>query len=459
MTGLPKTLPLASSRGKTQSDEVSLLIKIGQSHRPLEPSPRVLELQRGGVLELCRGEEEAFEPEEGRALLDDPWMSTGHARVFSLGGPERNTFVLEDRGSTNGTRLNGQEVGHHELASGDIVETGRTFWRFYRGPLEKREVLELAHRGGEITPLASVSPRFLAAVSRLRDVADTDIPLFILGETGVGKEVVSAEIHRLSGRQGRFVALNCGAIPEGLVESEIFGHHRGAFTGATETKRGVVEEADEGTLLLDEVGDMSPACQVKVLRLLQDGTFVRVGENQQRRVDVRYIAATHRDLESMVKEGAFRGDLFARLNGLNIRLPALVERVEDIGLLLAVFLRRVGAEAAAITQEAFRLLLLHDWPFNVRELEQVVSSAVALSRRSGTIEPEHLPEALRGAREGEERGPDAAGSSDEQLRAKLTRLLTTHRGNLSAVARELETSRSQIHRWLKRVGLDPEAFR
>ncbi len=311
---------------------------------------------------------------------------------------------------------------------------------------------------------------------RLEDIAPTRIPLILQGESGTGKEVMTSVIHGRSDRRGSFVALNCAAIPEGLIESELFGHRKGAFTGALSDKKGLVEEAQQGTLLLDEIGDMPLAAQAKVLRLLQEHTFTRVGETRPREADVRFVAATHRDLEAMVQDKTFRGDLFARLNGMTLRLPALRERKEDLGLLLSLFWERHAGEHVTMDHDVYRALVLYDWPFNIRELDKTVETAAALSRRSGKIQLSHLPDAIQQAATA---GPGAAAPDvpdempepnspppriprnigDDQLRAILEQTLTAQQGNISAVARELGHTRKQIHRWMKRVGLDAEGFR
>jgi len=293
---------------------------------------------------------------------------------------------------------------------------------------------------------------------------------------------MTSVIHAMAGRSGRFVALNCAAIPEGLIESELFGHRKGAFTGALTDKRGMVEEANQGTLLLDEIGDMPLAAQAKVLRVLQEQDYVRLGDTVSRKVDVRFIAATHRDLEEMVGEGSFRGDLYARLNGYGVHLPPLRERKEDLGILLSLFMTRYGqGRALEMDNEVYRGLLLYHWPFNIRELEKTVERFMALAGATGRIIFAHLPEPVQqqlkeptqvpavrsplGATQPADQGAAPAlpqiprGASDEEIAEILGQAFSRHQGNVSAVARELGHTRKQIHRWMKRVGLDPESFR
>src|SRR6266576_3722020 len=219
----------------------------------------------------------------------------------------------------------------------------------------------------------------------LETIAPTGSTILITGETGTGKEVVSRAIHHNSPRRlHRFVALNCSAIPETLLEAELFGHVRGAFTGAVGTRQGRLEQAHKGTLFLDEVGTMSPALQMKLLRVLQEREFERVGDAHTIKIDVRVIAATHSDLAKMVAEGTFREDLFYRLNVIPVQLPALRERRDDIPLLVQHFLEKLGAEQVpprhmTMSQDALRRLMAYAWPGNVRQLENVVERALAFS--------------------------------------------------------------------------------
>ena len=462
-------------------DQANLLILVGQSHRLLAPSPRVirldpldqLDLGRGNAPELTRVGERAAE-----FKVDDPWLSVLHASILQRRGSGGSSFHLEDRRSTNGCRLNGRPVTSSPLTHGDIIETGGTFWMFRSSAMQRLPLLlERAYPSGPVLPTSSVSLEFLDQVTRLMEFAATDIPLIILGESGTGKEVMTGEVHHLSGRTGRMLALNCAALPSGLIESEIFGHRRGAFTGATVDKRGIVEVAEGGTLLLDEVGDMPLAAQAKMLRLLQDGTFMRVGETMGRRVNVRFIAATHRDLNRMVREGTFRGDLFARLNGFSVRIPPLRHRKEDMGLLLSVLLGRrwSGDGSPRMEPRVFRALMQYDWPHNVRELENAVRTALALSRPDGEITLDCLPDAVRlpagpeadvaapraapAGVEPSKRGPGRPRLGDQELRDALPRLMKQHQGNLAKVASELNTSRSQLYRLLKRAGIDPKVYR
>jgi DNA-binding NtrC family response regulator len=243
-------------------------------------------------------------------------------------------------------------------------------------------------------------------------VALTDATVLVVGESGTGKELVARAIHSSSSRSsGPFLAVDCGSIAEGVLESELFGHARGSFTGATGARRGLFEEAAGGTLFLDELGDIGPRIQGQLLRVLQEGEIRRVGENAPIRVDTRVVAATNKDLAEAVKAGKFREDLFYRLNVVTILIPPLRERREDIPLLAEYFAaRHAGDRGASLTTEAREALLLWDWPGNVRELENAVARALALNP-GGTILPEDLPETVRERWQAQRGGPARPSSS------------------------------------------------
>lgn len=462
------------------------LIRIGQSFDLDHAHPLFIGLADLKLLKMGRGEAEGMRAEDRTTYsvsLNDRWMSGRHAEVLHLKRSGDSVYMFEDLDSTNGSAVNGIAAkAPVQLRHGDIVETGRTFWKFYQRPLDDREtLLGMAYGGGD-SLLRSYSFDLLQQLTQLDRIGPSMIPIILLGASGTGKEVMAGEIHRRSARKGQYVALNCAAIPEGLIESELFGHKKGAFTGAVDHKEGVVERADGGTLLLDEIGDMSLPAQAKLLRLLQEGTFTRVGESNPRRVDVRFVAATHRDLVAMVEKDSFRGDLYARLRGYTIKLPNLAERREDLGLLISRFLAAAGSLGSTMTHEAYRTTVLYDWPFNIRELKKVVDTAVTLAGKGEEIRLKHLPEQLWELEDedpltGEGWGatgtqkiatPDLVVNkpprarrqfSDDELIPALKQAMVEHAGNISAVARALDTTRAQVHRWMKRYGLDPEQFR
>jgi NtrC-family two-component system response regulator AlgB len=281
-------------------------------------------------------------------------------------------------------------------------------------------------------------------------VAESQLPILITGESGTGKELVASLIHERSGRSERpFVRVNCAALPENLIESELFGHVRGAFTGAIKDRQGRFELADGGTLFLDEVAEIPPSVQVKLLRVLQEKQVERVGEGRSRQVDVRVVAATNRDVEEAMREGTMREDLYYRLNGVRLRLPPLRERPGDIPLLVAHVATRVAGDAAPeFSPEALRALRAYRWPGNVRELENAVERAVILAG-AGAVEVRHLPEELRDATEHpEEPLPTLA----ELERRHIVRVLAGAR-DYEEAARILGIDPATLWRKRKRLGI------
>ncbi|MFO0754771.1 MAG: sigma-54 dependent transcriptional regulator [Thermodesulfovibrionales bacterium] len=242
------------------------------------------------------------------------------------------------------------------------------------------------------------SPAMQRVVKDVKKIADARSTLLILGETGTGKELIARAIHFNSSRAGKpFIPINCSAIPEPLLESELFGHVKGAFTGAVAAKKGLFEEAAGGTVFLDEIGDLSMGLQSKLLRVLEDYHIRPVGGNQSVRVDIRFVSATNRDLEGMIREGRFREDLFYRINVVTLRLPSLRERREDIGPLVRYFVQKyshdLGKTVQEVERETLELLMNYSWPGNVRELQNIIERAVLLSEE-GVIRREHLPESV-----------------------------------------------------------------
>jgi two-component system response regulator AtoC len=283
------------------------------------------------------------------------------------------------------------------------------------------KVLREGQSAGGFEELIGKSEPLKRVIDMAQRAAPTDLTVLIHGESGTGKELMARAIHRLSARKdGPFIPVNCAAIPEGLLESELFGHERGAFTGAIRARPGRFELAREGTLFLDEIGDMPLAMQAKILRVLQERQFERVGGTRSIGADVRVIAATHQDLEAMAAEGRFRSDLFYRLQGVRLVMPPLRERIDDLPLLVTHLLERAAQrlwrQPATVSTEGLRCLWTYPWPGNIRELQHVLEGAMVLS--DGVILPEHLPPAVqRGAKAGAggDMGPGVTGSLDEAL--------------------------------------------
>jgi transcriptional regulator with AAA-type ATPase domain len=383
---------------------------------------------------------------EGEIAVDDAGVSRSHARFENRGG----ALWVTDLGSHNGTQLNGERLeSSGKLAHpGSVVRAGRTL----------------------LVVVSDVSPYFQERPSDLpgllggamlddarlcvETIAPTKSPVLILGETGTGKEVIANLIHVYSGRAGAFVALNCAAVPSELVDAELFGHTKGAFSGAAAARTGLFRAADAGTLFLDEIGEMPAAVQAKLLRALETEEVRAVGEDRPTKVDVRVVAATNRDVDQLIESGAFRGDLLHRLAGLRISLPPLRDRVEDVPALAEHFMRGSGL---AISATALERLILHQWPGNVRELRNLITAAIEVARRKGHAEMEYedLPGFTGSAAP---RGRASAGE-EELLSQRIVEALTHSSGDVAAAARELGMSRSVLYETLRRLRIEPRAYR
>jgi DNA-binding NtrC family response regulator len=357
-------------------------------------------------------------------------------------------------------------------------------WDFISKPFKVQEVVAIARRALEQDRnssdaerraeqlsgpyeqggLLGRSPVMIGLYKEIARVAPTRSTILIIGESGAGKELVARSIHQHSTRSGgSFVALNCGALTETLLEAELFGHVRGAFTGAVSDRKGLWEEAAGGTLFLDEVGETSPAFQVKLLRALQEGEIRRVGASKTTQVDARILAATNRNLEQDVKAGKFREDLFYRLSVVTLRVPALKERRTDIPLLaerfLAMVLDREGHKQLTLSEETIRTLVAYNWPGNVRELESAIEYAV-LHARGHAIAPEDLPEKLQSAQvRAAARAPLSAlfedlPALDELERRYLLYILEITGGNRTRAAEILGIDRRTLYRMIERYGID-----
>lgn len=433
-----------------------------------------LRVPLGGIpsLRIGRGEARALlQVDDATQALEvpDSRMSGTHARIIQDG----TSLVLADAGSTNGTLVNGEPVAIHELSEGDIVELGQTIF-LYR---EIDEESAGSASGLDLSAVASalgfatLDPNLARRLERLARVAPSPLSILLLGETGTGKEVLARGLHVLSQRPGPFIAVNCGAIPHNLVESHLFGHVRGAFSGALKDELGLVRSAQFGTLLLDEIGDLPASSQAALLRVLQESEVQPVGSTRTAKVDVRIVAATHMPIEDLVERGTFRRDLYARLAGYTFPLAPLRERVVDLGLLVAALLAagKLGPRRdVRMESNVARAMIRHDWPMNVRELEKALSAAYLLAE-DGIITAEDLPATLAAslglaeAPEAVSAPPATTGTAlddaaapevDPDQRALLVALLAEHNGNLSAVARAMRTSRSHVHRLRKRYEID-----
>ena len=336
--------------------------------------------------------------------------------------------------------------------------------------IEKMEALRVAQGQPAAQGLIGRSPAFQRMLELVSRVGPSQASVLLLGESGTGKELVAQAVHEASPRAANpLVVVDCASLPETLFESELFGHERGAFTGANASKPGLVEAASGGTLFLDEVGDIPLPMQVKLLRLLESGTYRRVGSTELRRTDVRVVAATHRDLKAMVADGRFREDLYYRLSTFPIALPALRDRTEDIPLLAVALLARVAPQRRmALSAGALAVLQRHRFPGNVRELRNVLERAALLADGT-TIDPVHVERALgtdasasgpRASRADASEGPSVL-ASDASLRsverAALQAQLKAHRGSRAELARKLGISERSLYRKLRDIEQEPPA--
>jgi DNA-binding NtrC family response regulator len=338
-----------------------------------------------------------------------------------------------------------------------------------RAALGDRVANEVEIDPGPASRIVGSHPSMIAMYKAIARVASLNVPVVILGESGSGKELVAQSIHDLGDRvAGPFIAINCGAIPDTLLENELFGSTRGAFTDSRQDRRGALSRADGGTLFLDEIGDISPAFQVKLLRFLQDGVVTPLGAEKSHRVDVRLIAATHRDIKRLVAEGTFREDLYYRLAGYEIAVPPLRDRVSDIPLLVDHFKRRVGAEmkkesVGGPSQSVLDLFAAHAWPGNVRELEQVIRRTVIDS--GALADPAAAARALRDIAPSSDPRPESAApaeseddlvSLDEAEKRHIIAVLRATGGNQTQAAYILGIERKTLARKIKRLDISLE---
>ena len=377
----------------------------------------------------------------GRCAISDPRLSRQHAAVQVL---DDETLVVRDLDSRNGTSVDGRRVARAEIGAGAVIRVGDTLL------VPERRARGLADPAASESALAGSTPPAVALRALVARVAPSALSVLVVGASGTGKELVARGIHRLSGRAGAFVALNCAALPEALVENALFGHQRGAYTHATTSEVGAFVAAEGGTLFLDEVGEMALAAQPKLLRVLEDGEVTPVGGTRPRRVDVRVVSATNRDLEADLAAGRFRPDLYARLCGVVIRAPLLQERRGDVVALFRRFLPPVAA-GRPVTADFAEALLLWSWPLNVRELRQLAERLAVLHPDAAAWELAHLDPAMRP----EAPAPDTASADAEgpMTREALVDLLARYDGNVSRVAEVIGRNRRQVYRWMDRLGI------
>lgn len=392
-------------------------------------------------------------------VLTDPTVSRHHCAVSAT----EDGFLLRDLGSTNGTTIDGVRVVKAYVAPGSVIGLGKTSLRFEAS--EDGEIREPLSDSTEFGDALASSPAMRRIFALLPRIAAADSTLLLEGETGTGKGLLAEAVHNASPRStGPFVVVDCGAIPPTLIESELFGHEKGAFTGAHATRAGAFEAASGGTLFLDELGELPLDMQPKLLRALEDRQVKPVGGNRLISVDVRVIAATNRDLREEVNRSRFRSDLYYRLNTIRLRIPALRERRDDIPLLVAHFYRQFSADESDPPADLVMEMCRHDWPGNVRELRSAVERALLI----GDLATFH--ELGQYTHDGAASGEQAAVTHEpfdpalsfraakERAMGRWTRwyvdeLVRRHDGNLSKASRAARMDRNHLRELMRRSGL------
>jgi len=381
----------------------------------------------------------------GPRALDESRISRRHLEVVRVGG----RVCATDLGSRNGSLVNGERIREAELALGDAISLGGVILMVHLGPV--------FHELPRHPTLLGIGGAIGRVITQIERAAPGDVTLLIQGETGSGKELVARALHEASGRAGSFVPINCGALAEGVVHSELFGHERGAFSGAGVARNGLVDAAAGGTLFLDEIADASLTLQTSLLRLLETGDYRQVGSNRLLHADARFVAATHVPLETAVESRGFRDDLHSRLNRIVIPVPPLRERREDILPLANVLAARIAGHQVAISRPLAIAMLRYGWPQNVRELLAVIEQALLERDDAAAIKLTDTLASRLSAQPVAAAAPRASPQSPgaDALRAQLSRL----GGNVKALAAEHGVARTTVYRWLRAAGIDPKSAR
>jgi DNA-binding NtrC family response regulator len=428
-----------------------LLLLAGSTDRPFPATAGRLISFRDRVIVGRHSPDEADGQSPGW-VIRDRLISGQHAEISEVDG----TWELCDLESRNGTVVDGVSAQPKvKLRDGSMIFIGGHVALFRLASEAEREAIA-AELANPLGPVPTCNPAFALICGMLRKLAVTDGEILLTGETGAGTEVYANAIHQASGRRGKFVAINCAAVPRELVESELFGYLRGAHSQASAPKAGIIEEAEGGTLFLDEIGDMAPELQTKLLRFTQDRMVTPVGGTRAKKADVRILAATSRTAAPTAGQGGLRQDLSARLGAEPIRIPPLRERMEDLGTLIGHLL---GARVKPFELLAFHALALHSWPGNVRELQKVLSTAEALSRDSDKVAAEHLPQAIAATPRRIRSSPAGRAARPPPTPIELEELIRRFEGNMLRVARELDRKPALVYRWVKRFNLNIDDYR
>jgi len=444
-----RTLSAISETTDRRSQGAPHLFLVLDAARPTEP-PLRLRLDGIDSVEIGRGPRGcSLERRHAQLRVDDALVSSRHARLTRV----LHRWVIEDLGSKNGTVVDRASLSPRaELEDGSLIEIGQTFFRF-RAALPSTGGPPIASpTAPPATPLlATLMPPLERALDDLARVARSSVSVVVDGETGTGKEVMARAIHALSGRSGPFVGVNCGALPANLIETELFGYKKGAFSGAVEDRPGLVRAAHGGTLFLDEIGDLPRPAQAAFLRVLQEREVLPVGGTRPTPVDIRLVAATHQPLAALVDAGGFRADLAMRVAGHRLSLPPLRERREDLGLMIAAMWRD---RALKLAPKAARALLRYGWPGNVRELEKALGAAAVLAT-DGVVGLAHLPQEIAAEPVGPT--PEGAGTVGAELealeRARMVEALSAEGGNQTRAAARIGMPLRTFQKRVKRYGL------
>lgn len=444
----------ASSVASAQDGFQPQLVLLFERARPLVGGARY-SLARIDRVTIGRGKRRTARRlvEDGRPTLaiatPDERMSLHHARLERT----ESTWRFVDCDSTNGSRVNRARTRMQVLSDGDVLEVGRTLFRYRAAmttPANAAADVDTESLQGLPKSFGTLLPWLERDLETLRRVARSEAAVLLLGETGTGKEVLARGIHAHSGRGGPFVAVNCGGVPSTLIESLFFGHKRGAFSGATHDEMGLVRAAQEGTLFLDEVGDLPPAGQAALLRVLQEREVTAVGSTRATKVDLRVVAATHRPLPTLIRSGSFREDLFARLSAFTYVVPPLRERMDDIGVLVAAVLEKEAGPSGKLlsfSSAASYALIEHGWPHNVRELEQRLKIGALLGSGGRIDMTSRALDAV--VDDGVDEPPDRTHPVTlAEIEAVLRKA-----PNVSAAAKMLRIHRSHLYRLFRHFGI------
>jgi transcriptional regulator with GAF, ATPase, and Fis domain len=400
---------------------------------------------------------------ENDLVIDDETVSRVHFEIVR----DAKGYLVRDMKSTNGTFLDSAEVKEAYLRAGSVIKAGEVELKFT--PFEERiEILPSEKEA--LGDMVGKSPAMREIFGLVEKIAPTDATVLIEGETGTGKDMIARTLHQLSPRGDKpFIVVDCGAVAGTLIESELFGHEKGAFTGAVAARQGAFELAAGGTIFLDELGELSLDLQPKLLRVLEQRELRRVGGQKTIKVDIRVIAATRKDLRSEVEKGKFREDLYFRLNVVPITAPSLRERREDIPLLIDAMLKKLAPGGANLTEGTLAAMMAHDWPGNVRELRNVIERALALGADPGMLVAplgnDHVGSAAKGVqlRDQIEFEPGVSFRDTKEKwnelfeRRYLTWLIKRADGNISKAARDADMDRKYLHKLLRKYGITDQS--